>query len=392
MLYDFNRIYDRKSTLSSKWSVKEVFGHDDILPMWVADMDFRVAEPIVQAIKDRLEHPIFGYTRVSPGLYESVIDRLYAKFGWKIEKEWIVITPGVMPAVNTAVLAFTDPGDCVALQSPVYPPFWSAISDNNRQLAVNCLKLSGGRYEIDFEDLKTKFEEGHSKAIVFCNPHNPGGRVWTAEELNKVGEIVTGSGGVVISDEIHCELVMKGHTHTPFASMSRQFEQNSVTCFAPSKTFNIPGFHTSVAIIPNEEMREKFNKARGRIMGSPNILGLIAMEAAFRHGDQWLEQVLDYIEGNIDYTMDYFSKKIPEIAPMRPEATYLVWLDCRNLGLSAGELKALFVEEARVGLNDGTTFGLGGEGFMRLNVGCPRPILEEGLLRIKNAVRNLRKA
>ncbi len=392
MFYDFDRIYDRKSTLSSKWSVKEVFEREDVLPMWVADMDFPVAEPIVKAIQERLEHPIFGYTRVSPGLYQSIIDRLYAKFGWKIAKEWIVITPGVMPAVNAAVVAFADPGDYVVLQSPVYPPFWSAISDNNRELAVNRLKFSNGRHQIDFDDLKAKFEEQHAKALILCNPHNPGGRVWAAEELNKIGEIVTGSGGVVISDEIHCELVMKGHTHTPFASMGKQFEQSSVTCFAPSKTFNIPGFHTSVAIIPNEGMRQKFNKARGRIMGSPNILGLIAMEAAFKHGDQWLNQLLDYIEGNIDYTMDYFSKRIPEIKPMRPEATYLVWLDCRNLGLNAEELRAFFIEEARVGLNDGTAFGPEGEGFMRLNVGCPRAILEEGLSRIEDAVKNLRKA
>ncbi len=392
MIYDFDRIYDRKGSLSSKWSVEQVFGREDVLPLWVADMDFRVPEPVIRAIRERLDHPIFGYTRVSPGLYDSVIQRLDSKFGWKIKKEWIVITPGVMPAVNASVAAFTDPGDYIALQSPVYPPFWSAISANNRELAVNRLKLSNYRYEIDFEDLKAKFKEDGARAIILCNPHNPGGRVWTKEELKGIGETVIGAGGVVISDEIHCELVMKGHLHTPFASLSEEFAMNSVTCFAPSKTFNLPGLHTAVAIIPSEELRRKFNEARGRLMGSPGLLGLVAMEAAFKYGDEWLEQVLGYIKGNIDYAMAYFRSKVPEIKPMNPEATYLIWLDCRGLGLKPEELRSFFIEEARVGLNDGTAFGPEGEGYMRLNVGCPRSILEEGLTRIESAVRVRRKA
>ncbi|MGI6162595.1 MAG: MalY/PatB family protein [Bacillota bacterium] len=391
MLYDFDRIYNRKSTLSAKWSVEEVFGHDDIIPLWVADMDFPVAEPIVRALKERADHPIFGYTRVSPGLYESIINRLDAKFGWKIEKEWIVITPGVMPAVNTSVVAFTSPGDLVALQSPVYPPFWSSISGNGREVAANRLKLTGGRHEIDFKDLESKFRGHKARAMILCSPHNPGGRVWSKEELVRMGEIVISSGGVMIADEIHCELVMKGYSHTPFAAISKEFAMNSVTCFAPSKTFNVPGFHTSVAIIPNEELRQKFDKARGRIMGSPCLFGLVAMEAAFKYGDEWLSQAIDYIEGNIDYATEFFENSVPEIVPMRPEGTYLIWLDCRGLGLKPEELKPFFVEEARVGLNDGITFGAGGEGFMRLNVGCPRAILQEGLNRIEKAVKARRK-
>lgn len=391
MLYDFDRIYNRKSTLSAKWSVEEVFGHDDIIPLWVADMDFPVAEPIVRALKERADHPIFGYTRVSPGLYDSIINRLDAKFGWKIEKEWIVITPGVMPAVNTSVVAFTSPGDPVALQSPVYPPFWSSISGNGREVAANRLKLAGGRHEIDFKDLESKFRGHKARAMILCSPHNPGGRVWSKEELVRMGEIVISSGGVMIADEIHCELVMKGYSHTPFASISKEFAMNSVTCFAPSKTFNVPGFHTSVAIIPNEELRQQFDKARGRIMGSPCLFGLVAMEAAFKYGDEWLSQAIDYIEGNIDYATEFFENSVPEIVPMRPEGTYLIWLDCRGLGLKPEELKPFFVEEARVGLNDGITFGAGGEGFMRLNVGCPRAILQEGLNRIEKAVKARRK-
>ena len=387
MKYDFDKVYDRKSTFSSKWNVEEVFGRDDVLPLWVADMDFRVPEPVMVAIRERMEHPIFGYTAVSPGFYDSVIQRLDAKFGWKIEKEWIVITPGVMPAVNAAVLALTQPGDRVVLQSPVYPPFWTAITHNKRELAVNPLRLSGNRYEIDFEDFMAKFERDGARAFILCSPHNPGGRVWTREELMAMGETVIGAGGVVISDEIHCELIMKGYSHIPFASLSEEFAMNSVTCFSPSKTFNIPGFHVSVAIIPNQQLRERFNEARGRLMGAPGIFGLIAAEAAFKHGDDWLGQVLEYIEANVDYAVEFLTKHVPEIKPMRPEATYLIWLDCRGLGLEQEELRRFFIEEARVGLNDGATFGPEGTGFMRLNVGCPRAILEEALARIEKAVK-----
>lgn len=387
MKYDFDKVYDRKSALSSKWSVEEIFGRDDVLPLWVADMDFRVPEPVLSAIRERLDHPIFGYTMVSPSFYDSAIQRLDSKYGWKVDKEWIVITPGVMPAVNAAVLAFTGPGDKVVLQSPVYPPFWTAITHNKRELAVNPLKLSDTRFEIDFEDFKAKFDEGGARAFILCNPHNPGGRVWTRDELITMGETVIGAGGVVISDEIHCELVMKGHSHIPFASISEEFAMNSVICFAPSKTFNIPGFHTSVTIIPNETLRRRFNEARGRLMGAPGIFGLIAAEAAFRYGDDWLEQVLEYIEGNINYAVDFLNKNVPEIRPMRPEATYLIWLDCRGLGLDQDALRRFLIEEARVGLNDGTTFGPEGTGFMRLNVACPRSILEEALVRIENAVK-----
>ncbi|MGI6660905.1 MAG: MalY/PatB family protein [Bacillota bacterium] len=391
MKYDFDKVYDRRGALSSKWSVEQVFGREDVLPLWVADMDFRVPEPVMSALRERLEHPIFGYTMVSQGFYDSVIQRLDAKYGWKVEKEWIEITPGVMPAVNAAVLAFTQPGDKVVLQSPVYPPFWSAISHNERELAVNPLKITDNRFEIDFTDFRSKFEKDGARAFILCSPHNPGGRVWTKEELTTLGETVIREGGIVISDEIHCELIMKGHSHIPFASISQEFAMNSVTCFAPSKTFNIPGFHTSVTIIPNEELRQKFNEARGRLMGAPGIFGLIAAEAAFKYGDEWLEQVLEYIEANIDYAIDYLNKNVPELVPMRPEATYLIWLDCRGLGLGQDELRKFFIDEARVGLNDGATFGPEGEGFMRLNVGCPRAILEEALVRIANAVKARRK-
>lgn len=386
MIYDFDKVYDRKKYLSSKWAVEQVFGTEDIIPLWVADMDFPVAEPIVSAIKQRAEHPIFGYTMTNPGLYESIINRLDRKFGWKVEKDWIVVTPGVMPAVNASVVAVTEPNDPVALQSPVYPPFWAAIRNNDRKPAVNQLRLRDKQYEIDFDDLRRRFDEDGAKAMILCSPHNPGGRVWSMDELLEIGHIVVGAGGVVICDEIHCELLLKGSKHTPFASIKEEFAMNSITCFAPSKTFNVPGFHTSVAIIPNEKLREKFNRARGGLMGSPGIFGLVSMETAFRYGDEWLEQVLNYIERNVDLAISFFESKIPEIVPMRPEGTYLVWLDCNGLGLEHDELTEFFIHDAKVGLNDGATFGPGGEGFMRLNVACPRSILQEGLDRIERAV------
>lgn len=390
MIYDFDKVYDRRKYFSSKWAVKEVFGREDIIPMWVADMDFPVAQPILDAIFERAEHPIFGYTMIPPGVYESIIERLDRKFGWKVEKEWIMITPGVMPAVNAGVIALTEPDDLVVLQSPVYPPFWGTIEGNERKTGVNRLKLIDNRYEIDFDDLEKQFKVDGAKALILCSPHNPGGRVWSKEELVKMGDIVIDSGGVVISDEIHCELLLKGYEHIPFASINEKFAMNSIICFAPSKTFNIPGFHASVAIIPNEKIRDEFNKTRQGLMGSPGIFGLVAMEAAFRYGDEWLEQVLEYIEENVDYAISYIESNIPGIVPMRPEGTYLIWLDCRGLGLEPEELNEFFINETRVGLNAGATFGPEGEGFMRLNVGCPRSILTEGLDRIAQSVANLK--
>lgn len=387
MKYDFDKIIDRTSTNSSKWAVKSVFGHEDVLPLWVADMDFPCPEPVVEAIRKRAEHPIYGYTMASSGLFEAVVERMERKYGWRVKPEWIVLTPGVVPALNASVRAFAGPQGKVVIQSPVYPPFHRAASNNECQVLNNRLKLVNGHYQVDFEDLRYRFENEGAKMMILCSPHNPVGRVWTREELVKMGEIVIGSGGVMVSDEIHCEIVYKGHRHVPFASISEEFARHCITCIAPSKTFNIPGLHTSAAIIPDEELRNRFNRARAGIMGSPGLFGLTAMEAAFRYGDEWLEQVLEYLESNVEFTIKYFQEKIPQIKAIRPEGTYLVWLDCRELGMDPQSLSKFFREKAKVGMNDGYTFGPGGEGFMRLNVGCPRSILEEALRRIERAVK-----
>lgn len=391
MRYDFDKVIERRNTGSSKWdNLKALFGSDDVLPLWVADMDFRIPQPIIDAISERIKHPVFGYTRVGAGAIGAVTQRLESKYGWKVSPESVVITPGVVPAVNAAVRAYAGEGGAVVVQSPAYPPFWATGPNNKVRTVTNLLRFEGGRYEMDFEALERAFAESGAKAMILCSPHNPVGRVWSREELVRVGEIALKAGAVVISDEIHCELVLKGHKHIPFASISPEFEANSITCFAPSKTFNVPGMHCSVAIIPDEDMRKRFNEARVGIQGTPAFLAIIAMEAAFRHGDEWLEQVLDYIEGNLEFLIKYMEERIPAIKPVRPEGTYLVWLDCRGLGIEdPKELQKFFNEKAKVGMNAGYAFGPGGEGFMRMNIACPRSTLEEALKRIEEAVKLL---
>ena len=397
MKYNFDEIRLRKDTNCSKWDeLKAIFGSDDIIPMWVADMDFAAARPIVEAIQERATHEFYGYTEPGNGLIEAVVERMKKKFDWRIHPEWVVFTPGVIPAINIAVRSLTRPGDEVILQEPVYYPFFSAVRQNGCQISTNELRLSNGRYEIDFGDLERKFHSkigmrdmpSRVKAIVLCNPHNPIGRLWNREELSRLGKIVIGNGATVISDEIHCEIIFKGSKHTSFATISQEFEQNCIVCMAPSKTFNLAGLKASSIIIPNNKLREKFNEAKVGI-GTPNLFGFVAMEAAYRYGDEWLEQVLDYLYGNLEFTIEYFEKKIPKIKVIRPQATYLLWLDCRELGLNDITLRSFMRENARVGLDDGFLFGAGGSGFQRMNIACPRGILKGALGQIETAVNSL---
>lgn len=398
MKYDFDRVCDRKNTDCVKWDfVQSVFGQEDILPMWVADMDFPVAQPIVEALRKRVEHDFYGYTRPGPSVIEAVVDRMQRKFNWRIEPEWIVFTPGVVPALNVAVRAFTHPGDEVILQGPVYYPFYTAVNSSGCQIANNELKLLDGHYEMDYEDLERRFLEkpgmrakpSRVKAIILCNPHNPVGRVWNREELTRMGEIVIRHGAIVVSDEIHCELLLKGYEHTPFALISSEFEQNCIVCMSPSKTFNLAGLSASSIVIPNRRLREDFVNARTGIVPGPNLFGLTALEAAYRFGDEWLEQLLDYLQGNLDFAVEYFEQRIPKIKAVKPQGTYLVWLDCRQLGMDDMTLGSFMREKARVGFDDGFLFGPGGAGFARMNIACPRTILEEALKRIEAATRGL---
>ena len=398
MKYDFDRVVDRKGTASMKWdTVSSLFGEEDILPMWVADMDFPSAKPVTDAIIERAGHQVFGYTLPEKSVIGAIVDRVQQKYGWDISPEWIVFTPGVIPSIHAAVRAFTHPGDDIIIQGPVYYPFWSALHDCGCQVANNQLKLLDGHYEIDYNDLISKFalKDGMSPTVsrarmmILCSPHNPVGRVWTRDELVKMGEIVIERGALMLSDEIHCELLFKGAKHTPFSSISREFEQHSMVCMAPSKTFNLAGLNASIIIIPNEELRLRFNAARHGIVTRVNLFGLTAMEAAYRYGDEWLGQLLEYLQGNLDYLMAYFEQKISKIEVIKPEGTYLVWLDCRKLGLCDAELRSFMRKKARVGLDDGYLFGPAGAGFQRINIACPRSTLAEALERIENAVNSL---
>ena len=399
MKYNFDTIISREGTGSMKWdTIETVFGNKEILPMWVADMDFPVAEPIIDAVKKRLEHPIFGYTKPWKSLLESVVERMKKKFNWEIKPEWVVFTPGVVPAISTAIKAITHPGDEVVLQGPVYYPFWDVIRENGCHIANNTLKFENGKYVMDYKDLEKKFapkkalfpKPSRTKAAILCNPHNPVGRMWDKEEQTKFGEIVLKHGGVVISDEIHSEIVVSDKKHIPFASISKEFEQNSITCFSPSKTFNIAGLSVLSIIIPNKNLRESFISAAGHQLGKVSVLSLVAMEAAYRYGDEWLNELLEYLKENLKFLIEYFEENIPEVKVIRPEGTYLVWLDFRALGMNGEELSKFLVEKAKVGLDDGYLFGPSGNGFARINIACPIKTLKEGLKRIESAVKNLR--
>lgn len=398
MKFDFDQICSRQNTNCTKWdTVGTIFGTKDVIPMWVADMDFPTARPIVEALKKRAEHEFYGYTQPGSALSEAVVDRLQRKFSWRIQPEWIVFTPGVIPAISIAIRSLTNPGDGVILQEPVYYPFFPTIKQSGCQIITNELKLSSGHYEMDFVDLESKFHymsgmndtANQTKVIILCNPHNPIGRLWNKEELTQLGEIVIGHGATVISDEIHCEILFKGYKHTIFASISPEFEQNCIVCMAPSKTFNLAGLAASSIIIPNKKLRDSFNDIKRSIVYSPNLFGLVAMEAAYRYGDEWLEELLDYLQGNLDFALAYFTEKVPKIKVIKPHGTYLIWLDCRALGLEDVALRDFMRNKAKVGLDDGFLFGVGGSGFQRMNIACPRAILKEALDRIETAVNSL---
>ena len=397
--YDFNKLVSRKNTDCAKWDAAElIFGEKDIIPMWVADMDIPVAKPITEALRKRTEHEVYGYSIPEPSsVIVAVMNRLKKKYGWEVKPEWIVVTPGVVPAVFNAVKAYTEPGDAVIHQDPIYYPFWGAIESNGCRVANNPLKLENDQYTIDFDDLAAQFQPIYRmaprspriKMMLLCNPHNPGGRVWTRDELTKMGEIVIKNKAIMVSDEIHCELLFKGYEHVPFAMISKDFEQNSITCMAPSKTFNLAGLGASVNIIPNDRLRARFNQVKMGIMPSANIFGLVALEAAYNHGDEWLDQFLDHMQDNLDFLIHYFEKNIQKIKVIKPEGTYLAWLDCRGLNMEAEDLAEFMNKKAKVGLDHGYAFGPGGRGFERINIACPRSLLEQALKRIEKAVNDL---
>lgn len=390
MKYNFDTVVDRMKSSSVKWDGAEaLFGEKDLLPLWVADMDFKVPDEVSKAVADKASHGIFGYTIREESYYQSIIDWMKSRHSWTIEKEWICHSPGVVTALSLAVQAFTKPGDKVIVQPPVYYPFMKVTETNDREVVYNPLVNRNGSYEMDFEDLISKIDES-VKLLMLCNPHNPGGFVWNKEDLQHLGDICMEHGILVISDEIHSDLVFKKGSHIPFASLSEQFAQNSITCTAPSKTFNLAGLQTSNIIIPNEGLREKFTTETERnSIGMPNSFGPVATEAAYTHGGPWLEDVLEYVEGNLKFVTDYFADNIPALKVLPLEATYLAWIDCTELGMTPEELETFFLSKAHVALNQGKAFGPGGEGFVRMNLACSRSIVEKASKQIKDAVRSL---
>lgn len=383
---NFDALISRKNSGSTKWDdAPALFGVQDILPFWVADMDFPSPPVIVEALAARVQHGIFGYPSPYSYDYDAVTAWMEKRHNWKTHSSWMLSTPGVVTALTLAVQTFTQPGDKIIIQPPVYPPFFSCIQNQNRSVLENPLAYESGTYHIDFDDLTKKAKD--AKMLILCSPHNPVGRVWSRSELTKLLTICLENDILIVSDEIHCDLVYTGNTHIPLGSLTSDINDRLITLTAPSKTFNTAGLYTSIAIIPNEKLRLQFAQILQQLsINKCNIFGITALEAAYRHGAPWLDDLLVYLEGNAQYLTEYIAANIPALHVDKPQGTYLAWLNCRKLNLPHQELVDFFAKKALVGLNDGITFGSQGTGFMRLNFGCPRPLLTEGLKRIAQAV------
>jgi cystathionine beta-lyase len=390
MKYDFDKVVNRHNTCSFKWDMAEkLFGENDVLPLWIADMDFQSPPPIIEAIKKRAEHGIFGYTFIPDSCYHAIIRWMQKRHNWSIKKEWIVFTPGVMPALHWAVRAYTHPGDSVIIQPPVYHAFFNAAKFNGCQIIENPLTYEYGRYVMDFEALEQKFDS-RTKLFLLCSPHNPVGRAWTREELTRLGELCLKHNVLICSDEIHSDLMFKGFTHIPIASLSEEIAQITLTCNAPNKTFNLAGLGLGFVIIPNKNLLQEFSHVQQNVgYHYSNMFGILATEMAYMYGEDWLAQLLEYLQGNLDFLINFIERNIPKIQVIKPEANFLVWLDCRALGMNDAELKSFMVTKAKVWLNDGPMYGSKTAGFQRINIACPRSILEEALKRFELAVNSL---
>lgn len=394
MTFNFDQVIDRKGTHSVKWEM-EPKDYDEqanpngqpLLPLWVADMDFRVPPAVIEALIKRAEHGLFGYSFPTDSYFETVIDWHKRCYGRSIQKEWIVLTPGIVPALNMIVQTFIQPGDRVLIQRPVYYPFFSAIESHGGEIVSNNLVYRDGHYHMDFADLAQKAADPAVKMAILCSPHNPVSRVWTKEELTQFGQICLEHDVLVISDEIHCDLILPGHSFTSFANISEEFEQKSIICTAPSKTFNLAGLHTSNIIIPDKKMRDQVQQTmeKHRMPGA-NPFGLSATEAAYKHGQDWLTAVIDYVADNYNFMEAYLAKHLLQLKLIPLEGTYLVWVDCQGLGLDPAARRHLLLNEAHVFLDEGELFGPEGEMFERFNLACPRSVLEEALERIVTAV------
>ncbi|OKO88983.1 Cystathionine beta-lyase, Bsu PatB [Geobacillus proteiniphilus] len=386
-MFPFDRVIDRRGTLSVKWDdVHRVFGHEDVWPMWVADMDFPAPKEVQEALRQRVEHGVFGYTVIPDSLKEAVCQWLERRHDWTIDPSWLVFAHGVVPAVAAAIEAFSEPGDRIIVFSPVYRPLFDLVRRHDRTLLFSPLRLEEDNYAIDWDDLERKLPD--AKLLILCHPHNPGGKSWTKEELERLGELCLKHGVFVLSDEIHADLTLPPAKHTPFASLHPELAAQSATFRAPTKTFNLAGLQAAEVILPDESRRRAFRRVQQRHgFFTLNAFAIVGAEAAYRHGGPWLDALLDYLRQNIDMTVAYLAEHLPQLRPIRPQATYLVWIDCRGLGLSEGELKKRLLEKGKLAVEFGSKFGQEGVGFIRLNIACPRPTLEEGLRRLATALR-----
>lgn len=386
MKYNFDEIIDRSNTACVKYDLRKLFfGTEEVIPMWVADMDFRTPDFIMEAIRSRAGHEILGYSIRTDSYFTSITGWLKRRHNWEIRKDWIAFSPGIVPAVNMAVLAFSKQRDKIIIQPPVYFPFFDAVKKHGRKLVFNQLIMEDGRYRMDYENLEQLCHDG-ARMLILSNPHNPAGNAWTADELRRMANICLKYNTLIISDEIHCDLVNRGFKHTVLASLSPEIAAQTITMTAPSKTFNIAGMATASVIISNPLLMKKYHRVLDALhieMG--NLFGNVASEAAYTHGDEWLEQLLDYVNGNISLLTEFAKKHLHQIKVIRPEATYMVWLDFSQTGLSSKALKKFVIEKAGLGLNEGIQFGPGGEGYMRLNLACPRQTLLQALEQLKQA-------
>lgn len=383
--FDFDREIPRTGTGALKYDGRQAyFGAADVLPLWVADMDFASPEAVTRALMARAAHPIYGYTMAPESAFDALIDWLKHRHGWEIQRDWIMLTPGVVPSLNAVVMALTQPGEGVLVQPPVYFPFFSAATRTGRRLLQNPLQLQDGRYTIDFEQLEARAAE--SRLLMLCSPHNPVGRVWRESELKQVLDIARRHDLTILSDEIHADLVYPEYRHRPLATMTDD-PASIVTAVAPSKTFNIPGLGLSALIVPDPARRAEISRIFDMVhMSAANPFSLVAFEAAYREGGPWLDSLLAYLSATRDEVADYLLRELPQIRLIQPEGSYLLWLDCRPLGLSDAQLKHLMVQQAGVGLSPGAAFGDGGQGFMRLNIGAPRRVVMTALHRIRQAI------
>lgn len=385
MKYDFDKTIDRRATNSYKWDSAP----EGVLPMWVADMDFRTASAIIDALQKRVAHGIFGYTRVPDAYYGAVTSWFSRRHGWDIDREWIIYTSGVVPAVSAVIKALTVPGDKVIVQTPVYNCFFSSIRNNGCEIVSNPLRRTADTYEMDFDALERCAADPRAKVMLLCNPHNPAGRVWTPDELTRLGNICLRNGVTVVADEIHCELVYQGFKYTPFASLSDAFLHRSVTCLSPSKAFNIAGLQIANIVAFDNDLRSRIDKAINiNEVCDVNPFGVAATIAAYNEGEEWLNQLVDYLHDNYEAMAEFCRRELPEFPITRLEGTYLVWMDCSSLGMPSDALEHALLDDARLWLNAGTMYGAEGEGYMRWNIACPRSVMLDGLNRFLNFVRS----